>query len=31
MADTAYCKKAKTLLEGYNIKYENIELDNHRK
>ncbi|KAL9549978.1 hypothetical protein MBANPS3_004946 [Mucor bainieri] len=24
-----YCKKAKTLLEGYNIKYENIELDNH--
>ncbi|CEP15899.1 hypothetical protein [Parasitella parasitica] len=22
-----YCKKAKALLDGYNIKYENIELD----
>ncbi|KAI8644237.1 glutaredoxin [Parasitella parasitica] len=22
-----FCRKAKTLLDGYNIKYENIELD----
>lgn len=28
---TAYCKKAKALLDGYNIKYENVELDTHRK
>ncbi|KAL0144178.1 thioredoxin-like protein [Mucor lusitanicus] len=24
-----YCKKAKALLDGYNIKYENVELDTH--
>ncbi|KAG2215009.1 hypothetical protein INT46_010820 [Mucor plumbeus] len=24
-----YCKKAKALLDGYNIKYEEIELDSH--